>query len=68
MNKLNFTCRGNTIELIEEQNLYGVDSIMIFENQELIGSVEKLHKNEIHIVAQRILSERYSYQEIGVYA
>ncbi|MFW2451799.1 hypothetical protein ACN0TX_12180 [Staphylococcus cohnii] len=67
MSELNFTFRGKAIELIEEKNLYGVDSIIIFENQELVGSVEKLHKNEIHIVAQRILSEKYSYQEIGVY-
>lgn len=68
MNKIKFEFRGNIFELIEELNFFDEESILIFENEKLIGSVEKLHKNEIHIIAQRILSDKYSYREMGVYA
>lgn len=68
MEKLIFEVRGNVVELIEQKDLFGEDVIAIFENTNYIGSIEKLHKHEIHITAQRILSGKFSYQEIGVYA
>lgn len=68
MEKLVFEYRGNSFELIESTDLFGCEVIAIYENKTFVGSVEKIHENEIHILAQRIISGKYSYQELGVYA
>lgn len=68
MEKLVFEYRGNLFQLVESRDLFGCEVIAIYENKNFVGSIEKLHENEIHILAQRILSGKYSYQELGVYA
>lgn len=68
MEKVLFEYRGSKFELLESKDLFGCEVIVIYENDILVGTVEKLHANELYIVTQRILSGKYSYQELGVYA
>lgn len=68
MEKVLFEYRGSKFELFESKDLFGCEVIVIYENERLVGTVEKLHSNELYIVTQRILSGKYSYQELGVYA
>lgn len=66
-NKLVFEANNNIYELIEKKDIFGSDVILIIENNNYIGYINKYTIDDIYKTKYRLISG-WSFRQLSVYA
>lgn len=65
-NKLVFEANNNIYELIDKKDIFGTEFILIIENNNYIGYINKYTVDEIYKTKYRLISG-WSFNQLSVY-
>jgi len=65
-NKLVFEANNNIYELIDKKDIFGTDVILIIENNNYIGYINKYTIDDIYKTKYRLISG-WSFRQLSVY-